>query len=121
MRRNVSQTDETQLDAGQPPRPTRAQRLVAWGFLAAFGLTIITVLLTGLKVGAPAGPRTSEQTPPAAPRPAAVAPSSAAEEAPADARAPQIEPRANAPDDGEEAGKKSTQAKELRDPEGPAR
>ena len=34
-------------------RPTRAQRLVAFGFLGAFGLTILTVLLTGLWVRAP--------------------------------------------------------------------
>jgi hypothetical protein len=34
-------------------RPTRAQRIVAAGFLAAFALTIITVLLTGLWVRAP--------------------------------------------------------------------
>ena len=39
---------------GKPPPPTRAQRLAAAGFLGAFGLTILTVLLTGLKVGAPA-------------------------------------------------------------------
>src|SRR5262252_5417629 len=82
-RRNVSRSDETKIDANQPPRPTRAQRLVAWGFLAAFGLTIITVLLTGLKVGAPHGPRGSEQTPPAAPTPATVAPSSAEDREPA--------------------------------------
>jgi hypothetical protein len=34
-------------------RPTRAQRLVAAGFLGAFGLTILTVLLTGLWVRSP--------------------------------------------------------------------
>ena len=117
----MSRSDETKIDANQPPRPTRAQRLVAWGFLAAFGLTIITVLLTGLKVGAPAGPRTTEQAPPAAPRPAAVAPGSAAERAPGDARAPEIEPSANAPGEGEEADKKATREKEPRDPSSPAR
>src|SRR5262245_30475675 len=30
------------------PRPTRAQRLVAFGFLGAFGLTIVTVLFKGI-------------------------------------------------------------------------
>ena len=34
-------------------RPTRAQRLVAFGFLGAFGLTLLTVLLTGLWVRSP--------------------------------------------------------------------
>jgi hypothetical protein len=37
----------------QRTRPTRAQRLIAFGFLGAFGLTILTVLLTGLWVRAP--------------------------------------------------------------------
>lgn len=38
-------------------RPTRAQRLVALGFLGAFGLTILTVLLTGLWVRSPSSHR----------------------------------------------------------------
>jgi hypothetical protein len=46
--------DRKANDAAKPPPPTRAQRLAAAGFLGAFGLTILTVLLTGLKVGAPA-------------------------------------------------------------------
>jgi hypothetical protein len=33
-------------------RPSRAQRLAVAGFLAAFGLTMLTVLLTGLAVKA---------------------------------------------------------------------
>jgi hypothetical protein len=31
-----------------PKRPSRAQRIAVLGFLFAFGLTILTVLLTGL-------------------------------------------------------------------------
>lgn len=45
------------------PRPTRAQRITAAGFLGAFGLTIVTVLLTGLSVRSP---RSSEDAPPPA-------------------------------------------------------
>jgi hypothetical protein len=52
---NMSEhSDRRADDAAKPPPPTRAQRLAAAGFLGAFGLTILTVLLTGLKVGAPA-------------------------------------------------------------------
>jgi hypothetical protein len=48
------------------PRPTRAQRIVAAGFLGAFGLTILTVLLTGLWVRAPRSRPGVEPAPPAA-------------------------------------------------------
>ena len=48
------------------PKPTRAQRIVAAGFLAAFGLTIITVLLTGLWVRAPRSHTGAEAPAPAA-------------------------------------------------------
>ena len=48
------------------PRPTRAQQITAWGFLGAFGLTIITVLLTGLWVRAPRPRAGAEPPPPAA-------------------------------------------------------
>jgi len=86
-RRNVSQANETDADPNQPWRPTRGQRLVAAGFLGAFGLTILTVLLTGLKVGAPRGPRTA---------PAATAvPQGSAPAAPtAPVAAPRVEPPA---------------------------
>jgi hypothetical protein len=47
-------SDRNADGTAKPPPPTRAQRLAAAGFLGAFGLTILTVLLTGLKVGAPA-------------------------------------------------------------------
>lgn len=51
-------SDATQPDT--PKRPSRAQRIAVLGFLFAFGLTILTVLLTGLatrsheRAGAPA-------------------------------------------------------------------
>jgi hypothetical protein len=48
------------------PPPTRAQRLAAFGFLGAFALTIITVLLTGLSVGAPSARHVLNPAPPAA-------------------------------------------------------
>jgi hypothetical protein len=50
----------------KPPPPTRGQRLAAFGFLGAFGLTILTVLLTGLRVGAPAVRHVLQPVPPAA-------------------------------------------------------
>lgn len=37
----------------QRPKPTRAQRVVAFAFLGAFGLTMLTVVLTGLYVRSP--------------------------------------------------------------------
>jgi hypothetical protein len=49
----------------EPFRPTRAQRIVAAGFLFAFALTIITVLLTGLWVRSPSR-RGALEEPPAA-------------------------------------------------------
>ena len=55
-------------DNGKPPPPTRAQRLAAFGFLGAFGLTILTVLLTGLRVGAPAVRHVLQPVPPAVER-----------------------------------------------------
>jgi hypothetical protein len=48
------------------PRPTRAQRLVAFAFLGAFGLTIVTVLFTGLMARS-AKKRHEEPAPIAAP------------------------------------------------------
>jgi hypothetical protein len=37
----------------QRPKPTLAQRIVAFAFLAAFGLTMLTVVFTGLEVRSP--------------------------------------------------------------------
>jgi hypothetical protein len=42
------------------PKPTRAQRIVAFGFLGAFGLTMLTVILTGLYVRSPSSRRGPE-------------------------------------------------------------
>jgi len=47
-------------------RPTRGQRIVAAGFLGAFALTILTVLLTGLWVRSPGAHRGSGPPPAAA-------------------------------------------------------
>jgi hypothetical protein len=41
------------------PRSLRTARLIAGGFIGAFGLSILTVVYTGLNVGAPRGPKTA--------------------------------------------------------------
>lgn len=41
----------------QRPKPTHAQRAVAFTFLGAFGLTMLTVVLTGLAVRSPSARR----------------------------------------------------------------
>jgi hypothetical protein len=53
---------DTKLDAAAPqrPKPTRAQRIVAFTFLGAFGLTMLTVVMTGLSVRSPSARRTAE-------------------------------------------------------------
>jgi hypothetical protein len=67
MQPNMSeQSTRRGPDNDKPPRPTRGQRLAAFGFLGAFGLTILTVLLTGLKVGAPSARHLLQPAPPAA-------------------------------------------------------
>ena len=61
---NMSEQSDRKTDeTAKLPPPTRAQRLAAAGFLGAFGLTILTVLLTGLKVGAPAARRVFQPAP----------------------------------------------------------
>jgi len=83
------QPTQKDLDEAKPPPPTRAQRLAAFGFLGAFGLTILTVLLTGLSVGAPSARHVLQPAPPGAdgrspsPRTEAPSGSSAAPSAPA--------------------------------------
>lgn len=52
-RRALRAPEMTRNDNENRVRPTRGQRLVAFGFLGAFGLTILTVLLTGLWVRSP--------------------------------------------------------------------
>jgi hypothetical protein len=44
----------------QRPKPTRAQRIVAFTFIGAFGLTMLTVVLTGLAVRSPSARRAPE-------------------------------------------------------------
>lgn len=70
---SMSREDETKTEVEQP-RPTRAQRLSALGFLIAFALTIITVLWTSHRVHSPGAGRASEPTAGEAVPPAAVAP-----------------------------------------------
>jgi hypothetical protein len=48
--------------AAAPAPPTLAQRIVAFTFLGAFGLTILTVVLTGLAVRNPTARRAPETT-----------------------------------------------------------
>jgi hypothetical protein len=78
----------------QRPRPTRAQRIVAAAFLGAFGLTMLTVLLTGLAVRAPRS-RTGAYAPP----PAAAVERSASGEAAAPGAAQAPETRSSGPED----------------------
>lgn len=54
--------DKVSSEAAQPPRPrpTLAQRIVAFTFLGAFGLTMLTVVLTGLYVQRPSARRALE-------------------------------------------------------------
>jgi hypothetical protein len=44
----------------QRPKPTLAQRIVGFTFIGAFGLTMLTVVLTGLYVKSPSSRRASE-------------------------------------------------------------
>jgi hypothetical protein len=69
----VSRENETKTEVEQP-RPTRAQRLAAAGFLFAFALTIITMLWTSHRVHWPGFGRASEPGAAEAVPPAAVAP-----------------------------------------------
>jgi hypothetical protein len=86
-------------DRTQPPRPTRAQRIVAAAFLGAFGLTMLTVLLTGLAVRAPRSPTGAD-----APPPAGVVERSESVEATAPPAAQAPETRSSAPEDEANAG-----------------
>jgi hypothetical protein len=43
--------------SAERPKPTRGQRAVAFTFLGAFGLTMLTVVLTGLHVRSPSARR----------------------------------------------------------------
>ncbi len=69
----MSRENETKTEV-EPPRPTRAQRLAAAGFLIAFALTIITVLWTSHRLHSPGAGRASEPAAAEAVPPAAVAP-----------------------------------------------
>jgi len=80
-------SDRNADSTAKPPPPTRAQRLAAAGFLGAFGLTILTVLLTGLKVGAPAARHVLQPAPITAGS-SAPAPAATSSAAPAAAPAP---------------------------------
>lgn len=46
--------------AAQRPKPTVAQRVVGFAFIGAFGLTMLTVIMTGLYVRSPNAPRSPE-------------------------------------------------------------
>lgn len=53
---------ESQKGSAQHPKATLAQRAVAFTFLGAFGLTMLTVVLTGLWVRSPSVRRAPETT-----------------------------------------------------------
>jgi hypothetical protein len=53
----TTQSTEAKPTVPQRPKPTRAQRAVAFTFLGAFGLTMLTVVLTGLAVRSPSARR----------------------------------------------------------------
>jgi hypothetical protein len=53
-------TETKPAAAPQRALPTRAQRIVAFTFLGAFGLTMLTVVMTGLAVRSPSARRTAE-------------------------------------------------------------
>ena len=113
----MSRQNETKIDA-EPPRPTRAQRLVAAAFLVAFGLTIVTVLLTARWTRSPGVWHGAEPATPSAapPRPAAVAPSAAPAPTPsrAETRAAEIVPAVTG--DGDDAGENPKQAEKAGEP-----
>jgi len=48
---------DTQPPAPARPKPTLAQRIVAFTFIGAFGLTMLTVIMTGLYVRSPSARR----------------------------------------------------------------
>ena len=50
----------TNPDSPRKSKPTLAQRVVAFTFLGAFGLTMLTVVFTGLYVRSPSSRRTAE-------------------------------------------------------------
>ncbi len=50
-------TPPSEPQAPHRPKPTRAQRVVAFTFLGAFGLTMLTVVMTGLAVRSPSARR----------------------------------------------------------------
>jgi hypothetical protein len=58
----IGVTDPTPESNDSPShgRPTRWQRISAFAFIGAFGLTILTVILTGLEVRSPASRRAPE-------------------------------------------------------------
>ena len=49
--------DSKPADGAPRHKPTRAQRVVGFTFLGAFGLTMLTVVLTGLNVRSPSSLR----------------------------------------------------------------
>jgi hypothetical protein len=107
----VSRQNETKIDA-EPPRPTRAQRLVAAAFLVAFGLTIVTVLLTARWTRSPGAWHRAEPATPSA----AVAPSAAPAPtpSPAETRAAEIAPAVTG--NGDDAGENPKQAEKAGEP-----
>jgi hypothetical protein len=76
----------------EPFRPTLGQRITAWAFIGAFGLTILTVLLTGLWARAPRPHAAADPPGAAIERNDAIEPKSAAPQVPASSEQPQPVP-----------------------------
>jgi hypothetical protein len=115
----MTSEDNRKGNRASRPRPTRAQRIVAAGFLGAFGLTVLTVLLTGLWVRAPRTRAGVEPPPPAvAVEPTEVAPSAAPAQLPQpDTAAAEVESAAGADEPRERSS--ADAAAERAEPHGP--
>ena len=88
--RNSESTDRPQPSGAgpEPFRPTLGQRITAWAFIGAFGLTILTVLLTGLWARAPRPHAAAEPPDAAVEREDVIEPPSAAPQAPPSSEQP---------------------------------
>lgn len=99
-------------DAAKPPRRTRGQRLAIAGFLGAFGLTILTVILTALWARSP----DAHEPRPAAPSNGAPASPSVVPESRVERRAREDAAREEAAPEGADAAQEAAGTKDAGDP-----